>query len=878
MSVDTTIKTSTMKLTPQLLLLPCFMASLISCNSSATLEKQDARHAQQLFIEWELISNQVADEPRCRSIFQIRNEGDRALSDHNWAIYFNQDAGNVIPGSVTGNAQLSRLGGDFYCLSPDAGFELPPGEEITIEADHRRWLIKEDQAPLGIYIVFMDEDGKERSRHAIPNYTIRPFTRPEQLNRFTVDQTPDPTPQWQYARNERLSKLDPSRLPLIIPSPASMSVTPGDVTIDGSTPIRFGKGLESEASFLAEKLEDLLGTSVEISRQEERGEGMIHLSLAPDMNTPGSYQLAITGNQGISILGADAAGVFYGVQSLLALVPPENYAAKAREISIPACTVEDAPRFPYRGMHLDVSRNFNRKEAVFKLVDVMSFYKLNKLHLHLTDDEGWRLQIRQLPELTEVGAFRGHTLDDHEYLHPAYGSGPEPDPESGYGSGYYTREDFMEILTYAHARHMEVIPEFDLPGHARAAIKAMDARYRRFMKEGDEEKAKEFLLSDPDDRSEYSSAQGYDDNVICVCRESAYRFIETVVEEVTAMYREADVPLYTIHIGGDEVPRGSWMKSPICTGFLEENAISNGGYGLMDYFLSRTSEILKERDLVLSGWEEITLERDETGYTVKAPQTDPRFQVYIWDNFTEGNQDIGYKIANAGYPIVLCSVTNFYFELAYNKDPREPGNYWGGFVDTYKAFEYIPFDVYKSIHTNPLGWPYDPEVDFQDMVKLNPGAEQHILGLQGELWSEPIKGPEMLEYFYLPKLLGLAERAWSIQPEWATQDDAVLREKALTDSWNSFANALGQRELPRLDHLSGGYNYRIPPPGIKVEDGILYANTEFPGLTIRYTTDGSEPTENSAQCTAPVQVEGGVRARTLNTLGRGSRCVVVPEQ
>ena len=857
---------------------PYIMLFLASCHSSVPELEEDKRLAERLFVEWELVSNKVADEPRCRCIFRIRNEGYRLLNDDDWAIYFNQDVNALIPGSVTGNFSLTRLGGDFFCLSPGKGFELLPGEEITIQADYRNWIIKEDQAPLGLYIVFNDKQGEERSRHILGNYTIRPFDRPEQRNRFTFDQTPDPTPEWLFVKNSRLTRLDRPSLPLVIPSPVSVSPAEGLVEIDGTTRIHFGEGVDSEASFLAKKLKDILGTAIQVSEQAERGKRIIHLSISHDAGPPESYLLDAGTRDGIIIRGADAAGVFYGIQSLLALIPPGHSVQSPGTITLPACIIEDAPRFPYRGMHLDVARNFNRKEAVFKLIDVMAFYKLNKLHLHLTDDEGWRLEITGLPELTGVGAFRGHTLDDHAYLHPSYGSGPEPDPDTGYGSGYYTREDFTDILKYAHDRHIEVIPEIDLPGHARAAIMAMKARYRRLMEEGDEKGALEFLLSDDGDRSEYVSAQGYQDNVICVCRESVYRFVEKVVDDVVAMYGQVGVPLTTIHIGGDEVPKGAWEKSPLCSEFISNNGISSGPHGLMDYFVARTGEILEERDLVLSGWEEITLERDETGYTVKPPASDPRYQVYIWDNFTTGNQDIGYKIANAGYPLVLCSVTNFYFELAYNKHPEEPGNYWGGFVDTYKAFEYIPFDVYKSIHTNTLGKPYDKEIDFQHMVRLNPGSEENILGLQGELWSEPIKGPDMLEYFYLPKLLGLAERAWSSQPGWATMQDEARRRAMLTEDWNAFANALGQLELPRLDHLSGGYRYRLPPPGMKVEEGTLYANTEFPGLTIRYTTDGSEPDMQSAEFTAPVQVNGTVRARTFSTLGRGSRTSVIPEE
>jgi hexosaminidase len=481
-----------------------------------------------------------------------------------------------------------------------------------------------------------------------------------------------------------------------------------------------------------------------------------------------------------------------------------------------------------------------------------------------------------LPELTEVGAFRGHTLDDQNFLHPSYGSGPEPDPSSGYGTGTYTVEDYASILKYAQARHIEVIPEFDFPGHARAAIKAMEARYRKFMGAGDERRATEYLLSDPDDRSEYHSAQSFNDNVICVCRESVYRFMETIIDEVVEIHKEAQVPLTTIHIGGDEVPKGAWLQSPICQDFQERKEMIGGASGLMDYFLARMGGLLGERGLKLSGWEEITLERDDHGdYRVKAPIESPGYRVYIWDNFTKGNQDIGYKIANAGYPVILCSVTNYYFELAYNKDPKEPGEYWGGFVDTRKAFEYIPYEVFKSIRKTPLGRTYDPEVDFQDMVKLNPEAKDLILGLQGCLWSESIFGPQSLEYFSLPKLLGLAERAWSRQPSWATMADVGLRDKALEADWNIFANALGQRELPRLDYLSGGFSYRLPPPGIKIGDGKLYANTQFPGLSIRYTIDGSDPDIDSKAYISPVQVDGKVAACTFSATGRASRSVLI---
>lgn len=863
---------TSMKLQHSMRFLLFFLILLPACKQTASTAKQDGLLAEGIFIEWELISNQVSDEPRCRTLFQIENKSDQVLGNQGWAIYYNQNAEDAIPGSASNGINITLLSGDFYRFSPEEDFQLLPGDKISIEVDHGDWMIKEDQAPMGLYMVFSDEDGKERSRFVLANFRVRPFTRTEQLNRFRDDQTPDYTAEWQYEQNALLSKLDASELPLIIPRPASIAFSGGHIKLDQSFTIHQKDGLENEASMLSENLVELIGISLAVQKKEGRGEKTIRLALDPRLTSPESYQLEITEGQGISIQGADEAGVFYGIQSLLALLPINNLGGHSENLRLPACRVEDVPRFPYRGMHLDVARNFNPKEAVFKLLDVMAFYKLNKLHMHLTDDEGWRLQSKTLPELTEVGAFRGHTLDDQEYLHPSYGSGPEPDPAGGYGSGYYTVDDYKEILKYAHKRHIEVITEFDFPGHARAAIMAMNARYRHFMEAGDKQRAEEYLLSDPEDVSVYHSAQSFNDNVICVCRESVYRFMETIFDEVAELYKEAGVPLTTIHIGGDEVPKGAWMQSPICREFQVQNHMTGGASALMEYFLARTGDLLKEKQLMLSGWEEITLDRDESGaYVVTPPPENPGYQVYIWDNFTSGNQDIGYKIANAGYPVILCSVTNYYFELSYNKDPLEPGEYWGGFVDTRKAFEYIPFDVFKSIRTNPLGRPYDPEVDFRDMVSLDPEAKEHILGIQGCLWSESIFGPVSMEYYTLPKLLGLAERAWSTQPSWATLENVEERERALETDWNLFANALGQRELPRLDHLSGGFAYRLPPPGVKIRDGMLYANSQFPGLSIRYSTDGKEPELNSREFTDPVQVDGAAQVRILSSRGRGSR-------
>ena len=234
----------------------------------------------------------------------------------------------------------------------------------------------------------------------------------------------------------------------------------------------------------------------------------------------------------ITVVGSDNAGVFYGLQSLLALFPADANGS----VELPRVEIKDSPRFSYRGMHYDNARNFHGKDAMFKLVEQMAKYKLNTLHWHFSDDEGWRLEIPSLPELAEIGGVRCFDLSEDSCLLTQLGTGPHKD---GSGNGYLTKDDFVELLKFAAARHIKIIPEVESPGHARASIKAMEARYRKLMKAGDEVGAKAYLLSDPEDQSEYITVQNYTDNSINACMDSSYNFMEKVTYELQQMYREA---------------------------------------------------------------------------------------------------------------------------------------------------------------------------------------------------------------------------------------------------------------------------------------------------------------------------------------------------
>ncbi len=829
---------------------------LMACATEKQVEDFSA-----LSVKWTLESNLIKDEPACRAVFTLYNNGSVPLNGNDWSLFFNQ-TNRRITGNPSSVAQVRQVIGDFYELKPKANFTLAAGDSIEVPYECAAWLIKESDAPHGLYWNVQDENGASE-QITVANYTVRPFIKSEQLMRHKGDQLAVWTAEEEYKRNKNLLTFTENQLLPIIPSPQVIQLGADTINLDQKFPIHYPDELAFEAQFLAAKMGELYSMSPTLKPTDERATNGISLTIDSSRSQKEGYTLNINAETGITITGNSASGAFYGIQSLLQLVPISHLEEASDNLSLREAKITDVPRFEYRGMHLDVGRNFFEVGAVKKLMDAMAFYKLNKLHLHLTEDEGWRLDIPDLPELVEVGARRGHTIESSGHLHPAYGSGADPDDANSGGNGYYTKAQFIDLIQYAHQRHIEVIPEINVPGHARAAIKSMEARYQKYMGQDNPEKAAQYLLSDLEDQSEYRSVQDYPDNVICVCQESVYTFYEKVIDEIIKMYQEAEVPLYTIHTGGDEVPVGVWMDAPICKNLMAAVPEINTSADLSTYFLKRINEILSSKKLITAGWEEVAMLKQENGYIPHPDFVDKNVVPYVWQNLW-GNQDLGYRLANAGYPVVLCNVTNLYFDLAYSNDPRERGFYWGGFIDTKKPYELLPFDVFKSTKIDPMGNTFSAE-DYKEMERLKPSATANILGIQGALWSETIKTEEMLEYYYMPKLLGLAERAWSKQPEWAK----AKNEAPFHEAWSQFASTIAQKELPILNKLSGGYQYRIPTPGAMLKDGQLYANLALPGMTLRYTTDGSEPNGNSTLYTKPVAIQGEViKISAFNKSGR----------
>ena len=823
---------------------------------------------QDIAISWQLIAN---NGDNYKSTFLIVNQSDTLLPASNWALYFNQLPRDLYEVESEG-LQLRRVNGDFFEISPTEQFNgLAPGDSVQITYTTPFWATKESDAPCGLYFAF---DGGNILETA-ENYTVLPFTEPEQFLRNANDKIYPPTAESIYEANATLNKGDKTDLPPFLPTPLQFRYKKDSFRLNSATVLVMADPiLEKETKYLSDELSKMLGADPQIVTAETESSNKIVLALrkrAVKGEEASAYTLEVDQNKGIYIEGTDAAGVFYGIQSLLQMFPPKAFGQTLPDIAVREISIKDAPAFAYRGMHVDVSRNFHTKEEVLKLLDVMALYKLNKFHFHLTDDEGWRVEIAPLPELTTYGSQRGHTLNESEHLFPAYGSGPFTDYP---GSGYYSREDFIEILKFANERHIEVIPEIDMPGHARAAIKAMDYRFEQLIEKENAVAAKAFLLSDAQDTSKYESVQGYDDNVICVCQESTYDFLEVVVAEMVSMYEAAGVKLKTVHTGGDEVPQGAWADSEKCKELLAQQEEYSEVSDLPAYFVERFNGILQKFGITTAGWEEIALkiehgevERKEINKAMLTKNLQP----YVWNTVLGwGSEDLAYKLANAGFPVVMCNAPSLYFDFAYNGDPKEPGYYWGGLVDTRQVFRLAPYQLFLTAEQDIMGNEVSPQELMQGRTLLTNEGQENILGIQGQLWSETVKSPEMFDYYIFPKLIGLAQRAWEGQPSWVNEKNPEKQERDFNEAFGIFSTQVGQQVFPLLDNLYEGVHYRIPMPGAKIENGILTANIQYPGLEIRYTTDGTEPNEQSALYTEPVAISGNVQLKAFNSLGRSS--------
>jgi hexosaminidase len=789
------------------------------------------------------------------SLIRISSTDKKTLPPTGWSVFFN-GRGLKVADEDAARASVVHVNGDLFKLVAKGG------SPALVQEYH---LVSEvpnnvSDLPGGFYLVW----------DAAPEKAVL-------FNKVSVGSAIDRSKAEQaiagktYTENQLVADIPAAKLNPVFPSPLSYKKTTGSFTLNASVKISADPMFAAEAAQLAKALSTAFRTSISVNAA---GNGPAIVFAKDTIGAAEGYRMQIS-PQEIKIGASNAAGAFYAIQSLQTMLPAGLYAKNQKSVQIAAAEIYDKPRFGFRAFMLEVGRNFQPKSEVLKVLDVMALYKLNVLHFHLNDDEGWRIEIPGLPELTEVGSKRGHTTNDANNLLPSYGSGPVVGVSAG--SGYYSRADYIQILKYAKQRHIKVIPEIETPGHARAAIKSMDARYQKYLKSGNKAQAEEYLLRDLQDKSIYRSVQGWNDNVINVALPSTYHFLEKVTDELIAMYKEAGAELETVHFGGDEVPPGVWTQSEAARQVMAADPAVKDADDLWAYYFAKVNQLLKKKNLYLSGWEEIGLHKvavnGKKAMVLNPAFASENFHADVWNN-TEGNEDLAYNLANAGYKVTLTNVSNLYFDLAATKSFEEPGQYWGGYVDFDKPFYFVPYDYYKTTKEDSRGEPVDKAI-FKDKVRLTETGKSNIIGIQAPLWSETIRTPERLEFMLLPKILSLAERAWAKDPEWATEPDAAKSEALYKTAWSEFVNVIGKQELPRLDHYSGGFKYRIPAPGLNVVNGNVAANVLIPGLTIRYTTDGSEVTASSPEYKQPVPAKGTLKFAAFNHLGRAGTTVTV---
>ena len=568
---------------------------------------------------------------------------------------------------------------------------------------------------------------------------------------------------------------------------------------------------------------------------------------------PESYVLDVKA-LGIAIAAADAAGASHALRSLA-------QQAAFEKGKLAPLHVEDAPEYGFRGLHVDLGRNFHGRDQILKLVEAMAAYKLNKLHLHLADDEGWRIEIPVLPELAEIGSKRCHNPAETTCLLPQLGAGPDG---AGGVNGYLSVADYVAIVKAATARQIEVIPSIDMPGHSRAAIRAMEVRTARLNAAGKKAEAEAYRLIDPADTTEYRSIQNYSDNTLNVCLPATYRFVDTVVDALAAMHKQAGAPLKTFHLGADETA-GAWVRSPACKAMIAENGGDAGK--LTPRFIERVSQSLAAKGLETAGWS------DGMGHT-EAAAMPAKVQTNIWGVLHAGAIREAHDQMNRGWDAVLSIPDLGYFDMPYAPNPEEGGYNWASRgVDPYQVFGFMPDNLPANAATIRNIQAEGKAIE--DKPVLQPG--HRVAGLQAQLWSETIRTDAQVDYMLFPRLLALAERAWSPAPwtpayqagasyEWG---DKRVDGAKLKAGWQDFAGRVAV-QFPMLEKM--GIAYRVAPPGARVANGKLEANSMFPGTAIEYRIEGGAWTRYAG----PVAVSGAAELRSRSADGkRASRTVRV---
>jgi hexosaminidase len=569
----------------------------------------------------------------------------------------------------------------------------------------------------------------------------------------------------------------------IIPAPVSVTKKTGTFKLDKTVVL---VSADAKNAKMADLLNAYIVTKGGFSLRESKAAGqadraIIITSAGADQLPAEGYRISITDKK-VTITGKDA-GLFYAVQSMMQLLPEQQN----NQIVINASEINDYPRFKYRGMHLDVGRHMFPVAFIKKYIDLMSQYKLNNFHWHLTEDQGWRIEIKKYPKLTSIGASRNGTIIGR---HPGVGT------DNTVYKGFYTQDEAKDVVAYAAARYINVIPEIELPGHSSAAI----AAYPELSCFPDKDT---FV----DEKTPWSGSRkgkqvqqqwGVFEDVF-VPTDNTFKFLEDVLDEVIAIF-----PSKYIHIGGDESPKEYWKQSEFCQQLIKKLGLKDE-HELQSYFIQRIEKYINSKGRSIIGWDEIL----EGGLA-------PNATVMSWRGV-----DGGIAAAKQDHDVIMTpgGAIGLYFDHKQSSSADEPTNIGG----------LAPY---------PIAYAYDP------MPKeLTADQQKHVIGVQANVWTEYIQTPAKVEYMILPRIFSLSEIAWS----------QVARKDL-----KNFSEERIPVHLARLDKT--GTNYWVPTPlgqsdkTLNGEDFTIDLKAPLPGAKIYYTLDLSRPSENATLYSNAIKV------------------------
>jgi hexosaminidase len=477
--------------------------------------------------------------------------------------------------------------------------------------------------------------------------------------------------------------------PAIVPQPVTMRLGSGAFLLTPTSTISVRSDTEQLGETLREYLAPATGYRLPLTGRSGSGSIRLHIDRRIKGLGPEGYRLEVKPDF-VEVAAPTEAGVFYGIQTLRQLFPASIYrkAPVANEVwAAPCVSIEDQPRFSWRGAHLDVGRHFMPKEFVLKFIDLLAMHKLNVLHWHLTDDQGWRIEIKKYPKLTQIGSYRKDTM--LTYSPPTYEGKPH--------SGFYTQDDVREVVAYAAKRFVTVVPEIEMPGHSSAAISAYPQ------------------LGNTGRQRDVPTSWGVINDVFNA-EDSTILFLQDVLTEVMALF-----PSRYIHVGGDEVPKTQWHASPAAQAKIAALGLKDE-HELQSWFIHQMDAFLSAHGRRLIGWDEIL----EGGLA-------PGAAVMSWRG-----EDGGIAAARAGHDVVMAPSGWTYLDHYQSKDKEHEPHAIGGYLPLERVYSYEPIPS-----------------------ALTAQEATHVLGSQGQLWTEYIGSPKAVEYMAFPRLSALSEVVWS---------------------------------------------------------------------------------------------------------------------